>query len=212
MADNLPQSGPPPRWKAPDAAVSEDGNWWWSSEVGWQRLPFVDRYGNAWNGHEWLPQRRPEAEGWHGPEPTKPRHIPNLALTEGSVATPAQTTASPNTHPSASTSAARASRPVATVSKAARRKDRLQTYGALVIVGPLFLVAGIVLQIIFGANNLLCSTELGAIAQATSSGEVINCGVAQLAVTLGTVGIVGGSVFIGLGLIGLVFEMITRKS
>ncbi|MHB8487902.1 MAG: hypothetical protein ACYDCS_01060 [Candidatus Dormibacteria bacterium] len=37
------------------AAGSPPLNWWWSSEAGWQRLPFVDRYGNAWNGHEWLP-------------------------------------------------------------------------------------------------------------------------------------------------------------
>jgi hypothetical protein len=52
-------------WEAVGSEISEDGLWWRSpTRPAWTRMPYVDQYGNAWDGVTWIKGKRPASE-WH---------------------------------------------------------------------------------------------------------------------------------------------------
>src|SRR5207253_8690542 len=55
------------------ATVETSGQWWRAFDgAPWRRTPYVDRYGNPWNGTAWLRDKRPESERWSGADPAQP--------------------------------------------------------------------------------------------------------------------------------------------
>ena len=65
--------GMPSPWNAIRVEASNDRLWWRPApgEV-WCRAPYVDKYGNAWDGTRWTGEKRPTTERWQGPAPTEP--------------------------------------------------------------------------------------------------------------------------------------------
>ena len=56
-----------------NARVETSGEWWRASaDQAWRRLPYVDRYGNAWDGANWIPGKRPASERWLDADPPAP--------------------------------------------------------------------------------------------------------------------------------------------
>lgn len=77
----MPSESQAAPWESPACAVSDDGYYWWSPEHQWQRLPYVNSAGRAWDGFAWRPDPRPKDEWWQGPEPPRPTYRPLLAGT-----------------------------------------------------------------------------------------------------------------------------------
>jgi hypothetical protein len=60
-------------WSAPDSEISEDGLWWRTpGRPAWTRMPYVDQYGNAWDGVTWLKGKRPASQWHRGAAPVQP--------------------------------------------------------------------------------------------------------------------------------------------
>ena len=56
-----------------NARVENSGEWWRGYPgQPWRRLPYVDRYGNAWDGTNWIAGKRPESERRMSDSPPEP--------------------------------------------------------------------------------------------------------------------------------------------
>ena len=69
----LTRTPKPPAAEAADIrrTLTSD-TWWWSNAArAWIRRPYVDRYGNVWDGSRWTGEQR-DAGRWTGPDPAEP--------------------------------------------------------------------------------------------------------------------------------------------